>query len=153
MSIEYIKTSYGYHSFSEVEGVHRGKVAMLNTANAMGYIPGLGLVIGVARAVFFWKMMNDHAEEMNEIDRKVCKLQVTRGVVEALGFGLVYLVADILVTVERQERQALDPEMVAEVEPSVSDYVVNDPPVIGYEQPLCPDLVEAWQRKNPDFQW
>lgn len=153
MSIDYIKSSFGYHSFSEVEAEHRGKVAGLNVANAVGYVPVLGLITGVARAIFFWKMMNAHVDQMSDLDRKVCRLQVVRGVVEAMGFGLVYLVADILITLERNEQKTVPPVQVQEVEVPSKEEIVEDPPVLSYDEPLCPDLVEAWQRKYPNYQW
>jgi len=150
MSIDYIKTSFGFHRLQDVQPEVKGKVVAFNIANGAGYIPGVGTIVGIARIIFFWRLLENHPTEMTALDKKVCRLQILRGIVESVGLGICYLSMDVLVTLERREGKMLPPEQPQEVETLAKDEIQDAAPVVAYGEPLCPDLVEAWEKRFSD---
>ena len=148
MSIEFIKSSFGYHGIQDIAPEIKGKVIVFNIANGAGYVPGIGTIVGIARIIFFWRLLENRAGEMNDLDKKVCRLQILRGAVEAVGMGICYLSADLLVTIERNQEKIHPPEQPQEAETWAEDEIEDAAPVVSHSNVLCPDLVDAWENRS-----
>lgn len=147
MSIDYIKSSFGFHSVTDVAPEIKGKVLAFNIANGTGYIPGIGAIIGIARIIFFWRLMEKKGGEMGDLDKKICRLQILRGAVEAVGLGVCYFSADLLVTIERNQSKIQPPEETPTTESRAEDEVEDAASVVGYEETLYSDLIESWENR------
>lgn len=109
--MQHVQTTCGWHNPFRVENTEekpnlRSEVWVLNIANVAGYIPGVSLVTGVARAVFCTMLLLQNLDNPNKNPRKAICFQIARGVTEALGLGFVFVVADVAITIMRSQGKA-----------------------------------------------
>lgn len=80
----------GFNSFGVGFNEGMGKLSLpIVTVNVLGYIPGVGAIIGIARMI-----IEGISAKMNGIGAN--PVQLGRGVVEVLGLGIIFLPFDIL---------------------------------------------------------
>lgn len=68
-------------------------VKLNNISKILGYLPGLGIIVGIAR--MFFSIYNDH---------HTCDKQMARGMAEMYGFGPFLLIADVIVYAHNKGR-------------------------------------------------
>ena len=80
------------------EGAYKG----INRINALGYIPIVGIAMGILR-------ITDATQNRASLSAAGKKVQVIRGVSEILGVGLLFSIPDQIVTIGREFKMRTDP--------------------------------------------
>src|ERR1700733_13909138 len=83
--------------YCSTEGHNEEKKSLIrinNVANFIGYFPIIGTIVGLARMIFCaYRMFTTDDDE-----KELYKVQIARGAVELLSFGIIFLAADLIVT-------------------------------------------------------
>ena len=69
-----------------------------NVVTVLGYFPLAGLIVGIARIAFSYKKMQT---DQSADGHAFYAIQITRGVFEIVGLGLLFLIPDLVVTAIR----------------------------------------------------
>lgn len=96
----YFNTSYS--TSENMRKMHR----TINYINVLGYIPGIGTIVGIARIIFFGKFIpsNNHYSK-NELAFSI--FQVARGCIEIVWLGSIFLIPDLIFTINRELETAM----------------------------------------------
>lgn len=97
------EATFGYFNTSDSSKPYVNKMhRTINFMNALGVIPVIGTIVGIARIIFFAgkKHANDGAYSASE--RAFFNYQITRGAVETLSVGVIFLIPDLIRTFVRQ---------------------------------------------------
>lgn len=78
----------------------------INLMNGLGYIPVIGTIIGIARVIFFGKFIPEYRHYSGS-EKKFACFQVARGYVEMFSLGAVFLIPDLIITINRELEMAM----------------------------------------------
>jgi hypothetical protein len=97
-----LEATFGYFNSlcsttEHMKKMHRN----INLMNGLGYIPIIGTIIGIARIFFFSQFIpkNKHYSK-NELAFSC--LQVGRGCIEMFSLGAIFLIPDLIFTINRE---------------------------------------------------
>lgn len=95
------EATFGYFNTAyireeNVKKTHR----IINLMNALGYVPILGTIIGIARIVFFQKP-NADGESYSRKEKSFSRFQIARGCIETLSIGIILIIPDIIFSINR----------------------------------------------------
>lgn len=105
MTLNVIGESFGYHTTDTVSSGEQEHALILNALNGAGYIPGIGIGTLVMRCL----IIRNHSNDFSPIAKVVF---IGRGVLEALGLGLLLLIPDLIVSIARHLCGKCQPEPV-----------------------------------------
>ena len=142
MDMDIVKMSFGYHRTTGLDNSQKQKVIALNAANVLGAIPIIGSIVGIARGIFFGYMMA--TQRVDAKNKTFCAAQIFRSVVEGFSLGSLFIMADVLVTLERQKGKNL------QIEPTKKDTPRIEAAEVAEEEPVIEELSTTEEVSSDD---
>lgn len=95
-----LEATFGYFNTSYSTDKNIGMHRIINLTKALAYIPVVGTIIGIAHIIFYSQLISKG--NYSDSERAFAYLQVARGCFEALSIGVIFLIPDLIFTINRE---------------------------------------------------